>query len=175
MSEYSIDRRNNGTLPMEPIGNPMLSGLGPAAYANRADVPDLTAHGLARVVPLRAAPGFSINPADPDPRGMTVIGADGVAAGVVTDVWIDRAEPMPRYYEVALTGTARTVLLPATCARIKPRLGQLRVKSILAAQFADVPGIARAERVTLLEEDRIQAYYASGYLYATARRRGPLL
>ena len=61
-----------------------------------------------------------------------------------------------------------------TVARVKARAGQLRVKSILAHQFADVPRTARPDRITLLEEDKIQAYYTGGYLYATAERREPL-
>ena len=160
--------------PAEPEGNPLLSGMGPAAYANRADRVDLTYHGEARIVPLRAAPGFYLNPRDPDPRGMDVVGADGKIAGTVIDVWVDRAEPSPRYYEVAIDGGGGPVLLPATAARVKSRARQLQVKSILAHQFADVPRTARPDRITLLEEDKVQAYYAGGYLYATAERREPL-
>jgi photosynthetic reaction center H subunit len=175
MNDDTISPVANESVPLEPIGNPMLSGMGPASWAERADVPDLTAHGLARIVPLRAAPDFSINPRDPDPRGMTVIAADGNVAGTITDVWVDRAEPVPRYYEVALGDGSRSVLLPSTCARIKARRGEVYVKSILAAQFAGVPATARPERVTLREEDQIQAYFASGYLYATPSRRGPVV
>ena len=169
------NRRAYPGAPLEPTGNPMLSGMGPAAYAERADRPDLTAHGLARIVPLRADAAFSLNPRDPDPRGMRVVGMDGAVAGTIVDVWIDRAEPQPRYYEVALGGGTDTVLLPATMARVKARLGELRVKSILGSQFADVPRTAHPERITLLEEDRIQAYYSGGYMYATAARSRPLV
>ncbi len=31
--------------PIVPIGNPMLAGVGPGAYAQRADVPDMTLEG----------------------------------------------------------------------------------------------------------------------------------
>jgi photosynthetic reaction center H subunit len=162
--------------PVElPAGNPMLSGMGPAAYSNRADRPDLTVHGDARIVPLRADPAFTLSGRDPDPRGMRVVGADGLAAGTVVDVWVDRAEPAPRFYEVELDGGGASVLLPATMARVKARAGELRVKSILAGQFADVPRTRLPDRVTLLEEDQIQAYFASGYLYATPARSRPLL
>ena len=155
--------------------NPMLSGLGPAAYADRADRPDTTVHGTARIVPLRADPSFWIASEYDDPRGMRVIGADGLVAGTVLDVWVDRAEPQPRYFEVALGGGGGTVLLPATMARVRPRAGELRVKSILAAQFADVPRTAHPERITLREEDRVQAYYAAGHLFATPGRSRPLV
>ena len=161
--------------PLDPPGNPMLSGMGPAAYAERADRPDLTVHGAARIVPLRADDAFSLDPRTPDPRGLRVVGLDGAVAGTVVDVWVDRAEPAPRYYEVALASGGGAVLLPATMARVSTRHGEVRVKSILAAQFADVPRTAAPERVTLLEEDRIQAYFAAGHLYATPARSRPLL
>ena len=51
----------------------------------------------------------------------------------------------------------------------------MKVRSILAAQFADVPAIANPNQVTKLEEDRIVGYYAGGTLYATPDRMGPLL
>ena len=52
--------------PIAPIGNPMLAEVGPGAYAQRDDVPDTTAEGLLRIVPLRAAPGFGVDAADVD-------------------------------------------------------------------------------------------------------------
>lgn len=159
--------------PLVPEGNPMLSNMGPAAYANRANVPDLTIHGLARIVPLRAAPGYHLDAESPDARGMKVVGADNAVAGTVVDIWVDRAEPCPRYYELQLTGHAQTVLLPFTCARIRLRKGEVMVKSITGAQFAHVPVIATPDRVTLREEDMIMAYYASGYLYAIPGRQEP--
>lgn len=155
--------------------NPMLSGRGPAAWADRADVPDLTVHGEPKVVPMRAAPNFFIEPRDPDPRGMAVLGADDVEAGTVTDLWVDRAEPQLRYLEVSVHATARTVLVPTTMIRVDARGRRVRVQAILARHFADVPAIARPDRVTLLEEDRIMAYFAGGTMYATPQRREPLL
>ena len=38
--------RNVGS-PYIPTGNPLVDAVGPASYADRADVPDLTAHGAA--------------------------------------------------------------------------------------------------------------------------------
>lgn len=165
---------SNPGAPRVPEGNPMLSNMGPAAYADRADVPDLTLTGLARIVPLRVAPDFHLDAKGPDPRGMTVVGADKAVAGTIVDVWVDRSEPSPRFFEVALASGSHTVLLPSTCARINARSGEVRVKSITAAQFAQVPRCATADRVTLREEDRIMAYYASGYLYALPERQEPL-
>ena len=86
--------------PMEPTGNPMKDGVGPASYANRDDVPEHAIDGAPSIMPLRALSDFAIGPIDADPRGMTVIGADGRSAGTVKDVWIDRAETIIRYLEV---------------------------------------------------------------------------
>lgn len=159
--------------------NPMLDAVGPAAYANRADHPDVTVHGDPKIVPLRAAPAFFLNPKDPDPRGLKVKACDGVIAGTITEVWVDRAEPQVRYYEVTLASGGRTVLCPATMVQW-PKFGLVKsdhvlVKSITAAQFADVPATRNRDSITLLEEDKIQAYYAGGYLYATPERSKPLL
>jgi photosynthetic reaction center H subunit len=163
--------------PLDPTGNPMLDGVGPASYAQRADVPDLTTDGLPAIVPLRVATDAWVEAEDPDPRGMVVIGADGLTAGTVSDAWIDRTEPQIRYLEVELsaTGTTKRVLLPFIMAQIDGTRRQVTVNAILARQFADVPGLASAVQVTKLEEDRIMAYYGGGMLYATPLRTEALL
>jgi photosynthetic reaction center H subunit len=159
--------------PLRPNGDPMLDAVGPAAYAERANIPDHTIDGLPMIVPLRIAAGFTVSGKDPDPRGMTVYGADREPGGTVVDLWVDRAEPQIRYLEVE-TG-ARRVLLPITVAKIDGTRGRVNVKSILGSQFASVPRLASADQVTRREEDQISAYYAGGNLYATASRAEPLL
>jgi photosynthetic reaction center H subunit len=163
--------------PMEPTGNPMKDGVGPASYALRDDVPERAGDGAPILAPLRTLPNYSIGPIDPDPRGMTVIGADGRPVGAVKDVWIDRAEAIVRYLEVDVTTAAgtRSALLPLTMARIWGRDRTVNVRSILAAQFADVPALANPNQVTKLEEDKIVGYFAGGTLYATPNRMGPVL
>ena len=173
--------------PLQPAGAPMLSGVGPGAYANRATVPDRTDHGDLKISPLRASTDFFLDSRDPDPRGMTVLGADKVAAGVVSDVWIDRGEILVRYLEVALSepsagltvvGAApegRRVLLPMTMAVVNRGAGSVKVQAILSHQFADVPTLADPDQVTRDEEERICAYYGGGFLYATAARAEPLI
>lgn len=181
----NVDNRDPASLspeqlrgaPIEPIGNPMLAPVGPASYVARAELPDMTAEGDPKIVPLRVAPNFHIPHEDPDPRGMPVIGADGVVAGVVNEVWADRAETIVRYLEVELAPAlgARRVLLPMPYVRVDSRRRRITVRSILASQFAQVPATARDDIITLREEDRITAYYSSGHLYATPERRGPVL
>jgi photosynthetic reaction center H subunit len=161
--------------PLEPTGNPMLDGVGPASYAQRSDTPDLTYEGHARIVPMRVAPEFTVESRDPDPRGMPVFGGDGVQAGIVFDVWVDRAEPQIRYLEVRLADSGRQVLVPSAFVRFDSWQRCVRVRSILGAQFNSVPDIASPDQVTLLEEDRISAYYAGGTLYAEPSRLEPKL
>ena len=51
----------------------------------------------------------------------------------------------------------------------------VHVHALLASQFADVPKTKSAEQITLLEEEKITAYYGAGTLYATPDRQEPLL
>ncbi len=160
--------------PLRPIGNPMTAGVGPGSYAMRSDTPDLTFHGHDKIVPLRVATESSLEPREPDPRRMTVLGAAGRAAGTVTDVWVDRSEILARYYEVEIEAGKR-VLLPVNFSKIDSAKGKVNVASILSDQFADVPALKSADRVTMYEEERVVAYYGAGHLYATPERSEPLL
>ncbi|MCU0626350.1 MAG: PRC-barrel domain-containing protein [Gemmatimonadaceae bacterium] len=110
---------------------------------------------------------------------MPVIGCDDKVAGTVVDLWVNRSEPSIAYYEVQLVGSEARRLLPYGFVQW-PNLGlwgvdRLLVKSITAAQFAQVPVTKRDDRITLLEEDKIMAYYAGGHLYATPKRQEPWL
>jgi photosynthetic reaction center H subunit len=163
--------------PIEPIGNPMVMGVGPASYVERADEPDMMLEGEPKLVPLRAATEYWLAEEDPDPRGMTVIGADKVIAGTCKDAWIDRSEMLVRYLEVSVTvdGVARDVLVPMTLVRINSSEGLVIVQSVMGAQFAEAPVLASPNQITLREEDRVSAYFAGGQMYASPARMGPLL
>jgi photosynthetic reaction center H subunit len=156
-----------------PMGSGLGEGVGPGAWANRADVPDLTAHGTPKIVPLRVLPAYGVSAHDSDPRGLPVIGADGATAGTVRDLWMDQSEFMFRYLEVELAGGQRTVLLPVTFSRIKR--DHVKVHAILAHQFAGVPGLRSPDQITLLEEEKVTAYYGGGLLYATPDRAEALV
>ena len=157
--------------PLNPTGDPLVDGVGPAAYARRPDVPDLTYHGDPRIVPMRVASEFTVESRDPDPRGKTVYGADNKPAGTVTDIWVDRGEPQIRYLEVDVHG--RTVLLPINFLRVSPDGSRINVVSIRADQFTRVPTLSNPDQITLQEEDRICAYYGGGHLYAFPERSEP--
>ncbi len=163
--------------PLEPTGNPMLDGVGPGSYADREDVPELNMENIPCIVPLRLAEGTYLEARDPDPRGMKVMGADSEPGGVVTDVWVDRAEALIRYLEVEVTtsGGTKRVLLPMPFAKIDGYRGRVWVDAILGGQFADVPVTASLDQVTKREEDRIVGYYGAGTLYATRARQEPWL
>jgi photosynthetic reaction center H subunit len=163
--------------PMGPTGNPMLDGVGPGSYADREDVPELNIDNVPCIVPMRLAEGTYLEARDPDPRGMKVMGADSEPGGVVTEVWVDRAEALIRYLEVEVTTSAgaKRVLLPLPFAKIDGRRGRVWVNAILGSQFADVPATKSPDQVTKLEEDRIVGYYGAGTLYATPARQEPLL
>lgn len=180
-----------GGTPLEPTGNPMLDGVGPGAYADREDVPELTTANQPLIVPLRAADGFSVAPQDQSPIGLEVQGADGQVAGKVVDLWVDRAEMMFRYLEVetaAPAGGTRRVLVPMPFARIKDTRGlwglmfvmqphdkrYVEVKAILAEHFAHVPALRNPDQITKLEEEKVSAFFGAGTLYATPGRQEPL-
>ena len=168
----SIQTRRPYGSPFKPDGDPMLAGVGPGSWAERKDEVDVTMEGHPRIVPLRVQHELSLNTRDPDPRGMAVIGADKITAGTVVDVWVDHSEMMVRYLEVelAVTDDHRHVLLPINMAKVHYRVRRVDVVSITSQQFAAVPMIANPHQVTLLEEERVMAYYGGGYLYATEDR-----
>jgi photosynthetic reaction center H subunit len=158
--------------PLEPVGDPLLAGVGPGAWAQRADLPDMMATpGELRIVPLRKHPDHGVARQDVDPRGLPVYGKDGAVAGQVKDLWVDRSEILFRYLEVQLPD-AHSVLLPVPFCRIKA--SGVRVGAVLAAQFANVPQLRNPDQVTLLEEEKISAYYGGGLLYATPDIQEPL-
>lgn len=148
--------------PFEPTGDALADGVGPASWVARQDWPELDGHGHAKIVPMRSAPQFT-HAAGRDPRGMDVIARDGVVVGKVSDMWLDKPEFLVRYLEVDLAdGGSR--LIPMTMARIT-RDG-VKVGSLPGSYFAKVPTIASDSQVTLLEEEKVMAFYAGGRMYA---------
>lgn len=160
--------------PLEPVGNPLLAGVGPGAWADRADHEELDEHGAPKIRPLRALPAFGVSSKDPDPRGQALTGADREVAGTVTDLWVDTAEMMFRYLELQVAGSGRKVLVPMNFARIS-RDGSAHVHALYSHQFGDVPATKTPDTVTILEEEKIQAYFGAGLLYADESRAEPLV
>ena len=159
--------------PIDPAGDPMTAGVGAGAYAIRADVPDTLVNGQPKIVPLRVAKDYGVSGNDPDPRGLPVIGGDGLSGGTVRDLWIDQAEMMFRYLEIEtpVDGGSRRVLLPMPFAKV--RRTQVEVNSIFGKHFAGVPGLKNPDQITFMEEERIVAYYGAGTQYAEPTRGDP--
>ncbi|TXC71169.1 photosynthetic reaction center subunit H [Sphingomonas ginsenosidivorax] len=159
--------------PYAPTGNPLVDGIGPAAWAERARRPDVDMDGHPRIVPLSAAADFAVAYQDPTLRDWPVIGADGATAGTVRDLWIDRSDRLIRYIEVETAGGV--VLAPMMMAKVDRRRRRVVIDALRASQFADAPRIEASDRITLYEEERVQAYFGGGYLYATPARQEPWL
>jgi photosynthetic reaction center H subunit len=155
--------------PLEPTGNPLLAGVGPGSWAERPDVPYQTVDGHDLIAPLRVATNYGVAFEGPNPLGFSVVGADRKAVGVVKDLWVDRAESVLRYYEIALDGGG-SVLAPVYFVDVENRPRIARVNALTSSQFAQIPALKNPDRVTLLEEERISAYYGAGTLYATPDR-----
>ena len=171
-----------GGAPWVPTGDAMVDGLGPAAFANRAKYPDLTFDGRPRILPIAQSHELVVSPNDPQLIGWDVVAADGVTVGKVSDIWVDQAEHMIRYLEIETT-SGKKVLAPmmvavvhgdSLLAKILPTTSDEReyveIDAITAAQFEDVPTLETAGIITRYEEDRIQAYFGGGYMYATPER-----
>jgi len=159
--------------PMEPTGDPMIDGVGPASWAPRRDVPELDGHGHPKIIPMVAAENFHVS-AGRDPRGMPVIAGDKAIVGKINDMWIDEAEQMVRYLEIELDpefGEGKR-LVPLTMARIHS--DNVSIRSIFGRHFNNVPRLASDRQVTMLEEEKICAYYAGGTLYASPSRSEPI-
>jgi photosynthetic reaction center H subunit len=164
--------------PLVPTGDPMVDHLGPAAYALRADEPDLTYDdSTPKIRPLRSLPGFTVDPHDPDPRGMAVLDADGVVAGTCVDVWLDRSEALFRFLEVSvpLAEGFKHIMIPVPLALVDGDRRVVRVKAMLAKHFRHAPTLKHPDIITLREEDQVAAYVAGGHLYAKPDRQEPLL
>lgn len=159
--------------PLVPVGDPLHAGIGPGAWAERADHPDLDSDGHPCIQPLRDLPEHGVSSKDTDPRGLEVVGADGEVGGVVRDLWLDHAEMVFRYLEIETAGAdgPRRVLMPMAFARIGRDV--VKVGAILGRQFANAPGTRLPNVVTMLEEEKISAYYAAGMLYAKPDRADP--
>lgn len=156
--------------PYAPTGDPLVDGIGPAAWADRAKRPDIDMEGHPRIVPLSSASDFWVARGDTDLTGWPVVGADGVVAGTVSDLWIDRSDRLVRYLQLE-----DGVLAPMMMAKVDRRRRQVVVDALNGGQFAGVPRLAKADTITLYEEERVQAYFGGGYLYANSNRQEPFL
>lgn len=164
--------------PYVPTGDPLVDGIGPAAYADRAKIPDLDMHGLPRLAPMTIVPDFRVARGDPGLVGWGIYGADDYRAGTISELWVDRAEKQIRYLQIdrddAPVGVG-PLLAPMAMCKVDRRRRVVICDAIRADQFARVPRLERPDQITYYEEERVQGYFGGGYLYAFASRQEPLL
>jgi photosynthetic reaction center H subunit len=155
----------NEGFPHAPTGDPMVDGVGPASWVPREDIPELDAHGHAKIVPMSGHEDFFVS-AGYDPRGLPVLSRDDQVVAHISDMWIDPSEHEVRYLEFELEpeyGQGKR-LVPITMAKVTSRW--VEVSSLNRGHFAGVPKTASANQVTKLEEDKICGWYAGGALYS---------
>jgi len=168
-----------------PTGDPMKDGMGPAAWAQRKDYPDLTFDGRPRIVPIGdAGHNMMMAPEDPNLVGWPVYDCNVELVGKVSDIWVDQSEHIIRYLEVETTGGDKVLAPMFVCAvQTKGLLAGLwpanpelvQIDAITKDHFADVPRLKVPGQITRLEEDKIMAYFGGGYMYATPERSEPVL
>ncbi len=172
--EVALERVGSPGFPLEPTGDPMLDGVGPASWAPRRDEPELDGKGHPKIQPMRKLESFGVS-AGRDPRGLEVQAGDGEIVGTISDMWVDEPEQLVRYLEIELDGDhgGGKRLVPMQLAVIMK--DRVKIQSIFGRHFANVPQTKSPDVVTLLEEDKISGYYAGGKLYASAERQDPQL
>ena len=153
--------------PHIATGDPMASGVGPASWAPRRDLPELDGHGHNKIVPMTRAEGFIVS-AGRDPRGLPVQAGDLEVVGRVSDMWVDGPEQLVRYLEIDLNVGGKR-LVPMPMAKIQG--DRVRVNAMTSDLFAAIPTTRSASEVTMLEEEKISGYVAGGWLYAAEKRK----
>ena len=160
---------------LDPTGDPLTDGVGPAAWAMRRDEPMAFSSGKTQLTPMRIATDWVVAKGDVDPRGLPVIDAWNERAGVVSDLWIDRGVNILRYLEVELDGEGGgRVLLPIHHTDIRRRQARIALRGgVRAAHLRRAPTLASPDGVTAREEDRINAFYAGAAFFEREGKRRP--
>jgi photosynthetic reaction center H subunit len=83
-------------------------------------------------------------------------------------MWIDAPEQLVRYLEVTLDSGGKR-LIPMPMAKIKS--DRVKVESLPSDLFGSVPTTRSSTEITVLEEDKISAYYGGGTLFAADRKK----
>lgn len=160
--------------PLVPTGDPLVDGVGPAAYPLREDEPARSKPDEIALAPMRELPGWDVWRGDPDPRGMRVISCDSVVAGIAVDLWIDRRAKILRYIEVELDlpSAKRRAMLPIYYANVRSRRREIRVKALTAAEFAKLPELKMPNQITAREENQVNAFFSGAYFYRYHQNAG---
>ncbi|MGB5811434.1 MAG: PRC-barrel domain-containing protein [Polyangiales bacterium] len=104
------------------------------------------------------------------------MGADGEVGGKIKDIWVDRAEMMVRYLEVGLGESGDEVrLVPMNMVVVRGDRKYVEVEALHSTQLHLAPTLKQDEQITVMEEERIVAFFAGGRLYAEPKRLGPVV
>lgn len=153
--------------PFEPTGDPMLDGIGPAAWAMRRDEPELDGHGHPKIKPMALLDEFRVI-GRRDARGLPVQAHDGEIVGTISDMWVDVPEQLVRYLEIDLKDGGGKRLAPIQLIKLKR--DRISVHSLYGQHFPNIPQTKADDQVTMLEEEKICAYWCGGKLYADRAR-----
>jgi photosynthetic reaction center H subunit len=156
----------SGGFPFAPTGDPLKDGVGPASWAARRDEAELDGHGHPKIQPMAKVGEFGVS-AGRDPRGLMVMCHDRKSPGKVSDMWVDVPEQLVRYLEVTLDDGGKR-LVPMTMAKIKA--DRVVVNALDSESFKGIPTLASDAQITKLEEEKVSAYVAGGYLYTADKR-----
>jgi hypothetical protein len=94
---------------------------------------------LERLVELDATPEFCIAANEPDPRGWSIVSAEGQSVGIVRTLLIDTDRLKARYFVGELLGDVRAVLLPVPLARLDLQKHRVIYDVSPATAFASLP------------------------------------
>ncbi|MEL7153871.1 MAG: PRC-barrel domain-containing protein, partial [Pseudomonadota bacterium] len=126
----------------------------------------LDGHGHAKIKPMAALEEFFVC-GGRDARGLPVQSHDGAVIGRISDMWVDVPEQLVRYLEIKLEDGSKR-LAPIQLVRIKK--DRIAVHSLYEKHFDNIPQTKSSEEVTMLEEEKICAYWCGGKLYADRDR-----
>ena len=174
-SDLALERTSKSAgSPYEPTGDPMVDGVGPASWAPRRDLPELDGHGHPKIRAMSKLEDFKFS-AGRDPRGLAVVSGDKEVVGRVIDMMIDVPESLVRFLVMDLNpeGNGKHRIIPINMCRIKS--DRVVVRSLYAENFEGIPQPKSADQITLLEEEKIMAWFAGGTLFADPARRATQL
>lgn len=160
----------SGGFPFAPTGDALKDGVGAASWAGRRDEPELDGHAHPKIQPMSKAEGFIVS-AGRDPRGLPVKCFDLKSPGKVSDLWVDVPEQLVRYVEVELNDGGKR-LVPMTLMKIKS--DHVVVKALDSESFKDIPTLKSDSQITKLEEEKVSAFVAGGYLHSPVARPSQL-
>lgn len=104
--------------------------------------------------PMSELHDFKIEPGDPDPRGWTVVSADGRTHGTVTDLLVDTSAMKVRYLIVDLDrdaaglGSSDRVLVDVDSIETRPDTREVHARDFSTAQRYEAESFAGRDRST---------------------------